>query len=84
MLIILRRLAEDIHLYESGLDQKRKKEMATALNEQIHDVISFILLNLEVSKLTMKLSCFTYVHALAKYLRSMLTVHASFAHALCL
>lgn len=47
--MILRRLAEDIHVYESGLDQRRKKEMATALNEEIHDVVSFILQNLEVS-----------------------------------
>ena len=49
VLVILRRLAEDIHLYESGLDQRRKKEMATALNEQVDDVVSFILQNLEVS-----------------------------------
>ena len=48
VLVILRRLAEDIHLYESGLDTKRKKEMATALNEHIEQVVRFILKNLEV------------------------------------
>ena len=48
VMVILRRLAEDIHIYESGLDQRRKKEMATALNEKIQDVFCFILKNLEV------------------------------------
>ena len=48
MLIILRRLAEDIHIFDSGIDQKRKKEMSAALNEKITDVFSFILQNLEV------------------------------------
>lgn len=49
--MILRRLAEDIHTYESGLDQRRRKEMATALNEQIQEVFTFILKNLEVMDL---------------------------------
>ena len=33
VLIILRRLAEDIRTFESGLDQRRRKEMTAALNE---------------------------------------------------
>ncbi len=48
VLIILRRLAEDIHMFDSGIDQKRKKEMAAALNEKIREVFGFILQNLEV------------------------------------
>ena len=48
VLIILRRLAEDIHTFESGLDQRRRKEMTAALNEQIQEVFGFILKNLEV------------------------------------
>lgn len=50
VLVILRRLAEDIHIYEAGLDQRRKKEMATALNEEIHGIFQFILQNLEVNE----------------------------------
>ena len=49
VLIIFRRLAEDIHLYDSGLDQRRKKEMSTALNEEIKTVFRFLLQNMEVS-----------------------------------
>ena len=48
VLIILRRLAEDIPTFESGLDQRRQKEMTAALNEQIQEVFGFILKNFEV------------------------------------
>lgn len=48
MLVILRRLVEDIHIYEAGLDQKRKKEMAAALNEEVENIFISILLSLEV------------------------------------
>jgi hypothetical protein len=51
VLMILRRLAEDIHTYESGLDQRRRKEMTTALNEKIQEVFTLILKNLEVKPL---------------------------------
>lgn len=47
MLKTFRRLAEDIHLYDSGLDQRRKREMSAALNERIQDVFGFLLEKLE-------------------------------------
>ena len=48
VLIIFRRLAEDIHEFQSGLDQQRKKEMTYALNENVRDILDFLLQNLEV------------------------------------
>ena len=48
VLVILRRLVEDIHIFEAGLEQKRKKEMATALNEEVRDIFLCILTSLEV------------------------------------
>ena len=48
VLIIFRRLAEDIHIFESDLPSKRKKEMSAALNENVADIVAFLLQNLEV------------------------------------
>ena len=48
VLLIFRRLAEDIHVFESDLPSKRKKEMSTALSENISDIFAFLIQNLEV------------------------------------
>lgn len=48
VLLIFRRLAEDIHLFDSGLTPRRKREMATALSEQARTVFAFLISNLEV------------------------------------
>lgn len=49
VLLIFRRLAEDIHIFESDLPSKRKKEMSAALSENITDIFAFLIQNLEVS-----------------------------------
>ena len=49
VLLIFRRLAEDIHIFESDLPSKRKKEMSAALSENISDVFAFLIQKLEVS-----------------------------------
>ena len=48
VLLVFRRLAEDIHLFESDLPSKRKKEMSAALSENIRDIFAFLVQNLEV------------------------------------
>ena len=48
VLLIFRRLAEDIHGYESGMTSGRKREMAAALNQQSQTVFTFLISNLEV------------------------------------
>ncbi|XP_064400527.1 exportin-5-like [Halichondria panicea] len=47
VLLIFRRLAEDIHGYESGMTSGRKREMAAALNQQSQTVFTFLISNLE-------------------------------------
>ena len=48
VLIIFRRLAEDLHSFEAGLEQKRKREMIHALNKDVQVIFDFLLQNLEV------------------------------------
>ena len=48
VLLIFRRLAEDIHIFELDLPSKRKKEMSAALSENISDIFAFLIQNLEV------------------------------------
>ena len=48
VLLIFRRLAEDVYVFELDLPSKRRKEMSTALNENINEVFAFLIQNLEV------------------------------------
>lgn len=48
MLLIFRRLSEDIHTFPEGLSTPRKREMVAALNENLESVFVFLLQNLEV------------------------------------
>jgi len=45
---IFGRLSEDLHEFDSGLDQQRKKEMMFSLTENISHIYSFVLQNLQV------------------------------------
>ena len=49
VLLIFRRLVEDVHVFESDLPSKRKKEMSAALNENVTSIFAFLMQNLEVS-----------------------------------
>ena len=48
VLLILRRLAEDIHLFESGMTAVRKREMTASLNQQSETVFNYLITCLEV------------------------------------
>ena len=48
VLLIFRRLSEDIHVYQSGVPSLRRREMAAALNEQSKSVFAYLINNLEV------------------------------------
>lgn len=53
VLLVYRRLAEDVHCYEVGLTSQRRRELTLALNERIEDVFSFLLGNLVVGFITL-------------------------------
>ncbi len=48
VLLIFRRLAEDIHLFESGMTSGRRREMTAALNLQSQTVFTYLITCLEV------------------------------------
>ena len=48
VLMVFRRLAEDLHLFPGGLTTPRKRDMTTALRHHVTHIFQFLLQNLEV------------------------------------
>ncbi len=63
---IFRRLSQDVHEYGIGLDQLRKKEMSHALNDNIRDIFSIVLQNLEVREVWLMYTTVTIPSILCK------------------
>ena len=48
VILIFRRLTEDIHTFPEGLAPSRRREMVAALTADVETVFAFLLQNLEV------------------------------------
>lgn len=49
VILIFRRLAEDIHVYNEQLTQQVRRQMVAALDEEVETIFAFLVHSLEVS-----------------------------------